>query len=288
MNKLGLILSLLFCVATVFVAEAKAKPQWVKSVPTPKNSTYEFKVVESVGDDYEEARSQSLRHLVSMVEHDDNIAIDEGYEVESKSQRNSDGVSESTKNKVYTLHLKNDVTKTITSEKVAEYWEEFDVNGRKSYRLYALYMVQHKNQAPQFDDVKLTTKYGMRGFARSMIVPGWGQIYKGSPVKGGLILGGAVAVATGIVVTENTRADYVKKMHEQPKFAKVYNSKAADWETARNVCIGAAAALYVYNLIDAVAADGAQRAIVKKRNDNFSFTPMLSTQAAGFSMVYKF
>lgn len=288
MNKLGLILSLLFCVATGFMAEAKTKPQWVKSVPTPKNSTYEFKVVESVGDNYEEARSQSLRYLVSMVEHDDNIAIDEGYEVESKSQRNSDGVSESTKNKVYTLHLKNDVTKTITSEKVAEYWEEFDVNGRKSYRLYALYMVQHKNQAPQFDDVKLTTKYGMRGFARSMIVPGWGQIYKGSGVKGGLILGGAVAVATGIVVTENTRADYVKKMHEQPKFAKVYNSKAADWETARNVCIGAAAALYVYNLIDAVAADGAQRAIVKKRNDNFSFTPMLSTQAAGFSMVYKF
>ncbi len=288
MNKLGIILPLLFCVAVGFMAGAKTKPQWVKSVPTPKNDTYKFKVVESVGEDYEEARSQSLRHLISMVEHDDNITIDERYEVESGALRSTGGTSESTSNSVYTLRLENDVTKTITSEKVAEYWEEYDTNGKRGYRLYALYMVQHKNREPQFDDVKLTTKYGMRGFARSMIVPGWGQIYKGSPVKGGLILGGAVAVATGIIVTENTRADYVKKMHEQPKYAKVYNSKAADWETARNVCIGAAAALYVYNLIDAVAADGAQRAIVKKRNDSFTFTPMLSTEAAGFSMVYKF
>lgn len=49
---------------------------------------------------------------------------------------------------------------------------------------------------------------------RSLIVPGWGQMYKGSTVKGLCILGGEVALAAGIIVSENLRSSYVKKMHE--------------------------------------------------------------------------
>lgn len=277
------VLLLVFCSAS-----AKIKPQWVKNTPTPGNSSYVFKVVEVEGVDLNSARSMALRALVSKIEHDNKIEIVEYHKLVDIEQQEDGVVTEATSNSTYVLDLKSSINKSITAENVAEYWEDFESNGQKKKRLYSLFMVQRPNRTANFDDVKLTTKYGMRGFVRSMIVPGWGQIYKGSAVKGGFILGGAVAVAAGIIITENTRADYIKKMHEQPKFADVYNSKATDWETARNVCIGAAAALYIYNLVDAVAADGAERAIVKKRNNNFSFAPVVTPDGGGFSLVYKF
>ena len=58
---------------------------------------------------------------------------------------------------------------------------------------------------------------------------------------------------TIIIYTENMRATYASKMRSQPRFAKQYKSKADNFEIARNCCIGAAAAMYVYNLIDAEA-----------------------------------
>ncbi|MDY5239489.1 DUF5683 domain-containing protein [Bacteroides helcogenes] len=82
---------------------------------------------------------------------------------------------------------------------------------------------------------------------RSLIVPGWGQMYKGSTVKGLCILGGEVALAAGIIVSDNLRSSYVKKMHEQPKHQQTYNTRADNWENVRNACIGGAAVLYVYN-----------------------------------------
>lgn len=264
------------------------KPQWVKNVPAPKNSTYEFKVVVTEAGNMSDARNLVEGVLVSMVEHEQQIKVDR------VTKKNSGYTKNSSSGLSYELVVNTEQTistslyANIEAKFVTDYSEEFKRNGSQMVRLYSLFMVQRPNRTANFDDVKLTTKYGMRGFVRSMIVPGWGQIYKGSAVKGGFILGGAVAVAAGIIITENTRADYIKKMHEQPKFADVYNSKATDWETARNVCIGAAAALYIYNLVDAVAADGAERAIVKKRNNNFSFAPVITPDGGGFSLVYKF
>ena len=50
---------------------------------------------------------------------------------------------------------------------------------------------------------------------------------------------------------------------------KTYNTKADNCENIRNICIGGAAALYVYNLIDAIAANGAKRVIIKKKNTRY-------------------
>lgn len=287
MNKLGLGMVLLMAFMSLSV-KAEIKPQWINNPPNPGNSSYVFKVVESEGEDLNSARSNSLKSLVSMIEHDDNIKIRESHRLTDEAERSNDKLIEANSNSIYVLEIENSINKTITTEKVAEYWDDFESNGHVRKRLNTLYMVQRKNQIADFDEIELTTKYGMKGFARSMIIPGWGQLYKGSKVKGGIILGGTVAGAIGIILTENTRADYIKKMHEQPKFANVYNSKASDWETSRNVCIGAVAALYIYNLIDAIVADGAERAIVKKRNNNFTFNPIISPDCGGILITYKF
>ena len=288
MSKYRIVAFLCIMFIVALGVNAETKPQWIKNPPTPGNSSYVFRVVKAEGEDLNSARSASLKALVSMIEHDDNVKIKEGHILTDEAHRSNGELMSANSNSVYVLNVENSINKTITTEKVAEYSEDFERNGQTRKRLYTLFMVQSKNSIANFDDIKLTTKYGMRGFVRSMIVPGWGQIYKGSGVKGGLIMGGAAAIATGIVLTENTRADYIKKMHEQPKFAQTYNSKASAWEPSRNVCIGAAAALYIYNLVDAIVADGAERAIVKKRNNNFSFTPIVNTGECGISIRYNF
>ena len=119
------------------------------------------------------------------------------------------------------------------------------------------------NLAPVFDNGMVLTKYGMRGFVRSL-GPGGGQMDKGSTVKGLCILGGEVVLAGAVSATENLRASYRKKMREQPRFFQKYNTKADNWANVRNVCVGAMAAVYVYNLIDAIVAPGARRAVVRR------------------------
>ena len=77
-------------------------------------------------------------------------------------------------------------------------------------------------------------------------------------------MGGEVVLVSGIVIAENLRSSYVKKMREQPQHLKTYNTQADNWENVRNVCIGGAAALYVYNLIDALVANGRKRSTTRK------------------------
>ena len=113
-------------------------------------------------------------------------------------------------------------------------------------------------------------------------------MYKGSYLKGGLILGGEAAFVAGIIAAENLRASYRKKMKEQPQHIKTYNTKADNCENIRNICIGGAAALYVYNLVDAIAPNGAKRVIIKKKNGNLSINPISSPFYNGVNMAYQF
>lgn len=152
-----------------------------------------------------------------------------------------------------------------------------------------LYTVSDKNNygSSNEDDIKITTRYGAAGLLS--IIPGIGQMYKGSHKKGTAILIGEIAAAGSIILCENTRASYIKKMKEQPKYAAEYNSLADTWETGRNISIGVAAALYAYNLIDALVANGAKRVIVeRKRNTQFTIVPYADLKNTGISMRLNF
>lgn len=112
-------------------------------------------------------------------------------------------------------------------------------------------------------------------------------MYKGSMVKGGCILGGEIALVAALISAESMRASYVKKMKENPRQLKLYNTKADQWENIRNVCIGGAAALYVYNLIDAIVAPGARRVVVRKQK-TFALLPLVAPDYQGISLVFNF
>jgi hypothetical protein len=163
--------------------------------------------------------------------------------------------------------------------------DDYETRERGMVKLHTLYQIATCDD-PVFDNVYLTTKYGSQGLWRSAICPGWGQMYKGSKTKGIAILAAEVAAIGGIIFTENERASYESKMLSQPKFAKQYKSKVDNFETARNCCIGAAAAIYIYNLIDAAVSPGARRVVVMPRNLNIA--PTTSNDFTGMTLNYTF
>ena len=120
------------------------------------------------------------------------------------------------------------------------------------------------------------------------IIPGCGQIYKGSVVIGVCILGGEAALAGGAVAFENMRKNYSKKMHrtQNADHIRSYADNADNCRTFRDDCIGSAAALYLYNFFAALVSNGKKPTIVKK--SHLSFTPVASPDCNGVRLCYQF
>lgn len=277
---------------SVISRSAKFRPKWVNSSASiPKyNQTYEYKLVKDSGPslDYLEAnRRAALGSYLQSVNKIDGI-IDTQYE-----ELNTD--KESSSHSSYKISFQTQTTvEDFTCVLIDDYSEQVTIPGvglRHNY--YTLYAVSKPGIQPLFDDYSLEDKYGARGLWRSAIVPGWGQFHKGSYLKGGLILGGTVVLVGGIIFTENQRTDYVSKIAKthDANIKKAYATKRDHFATGRNICIGAVAALYVYNLIDAIVAPGARRVVVQKRpnGSTYAFTPaILDGNAPGMAVAMTF
>lgn len=259
-------------IAVVLVAGAQKstspRPKWLNQLPTPTNGTFRYELQTAVAPSLDGARALALSHLV------ENSGLKTGVVVTSEStshrllnQHWVNGRLSETYD-VNTDHNTNIRSKeqTLHVQRVAEYWER---RGGEYYYTGA-YAKSELGQTPLFDNVSATRNYGVRGLWRSMFIPGWGQLYKGSTFKGCAILGATALCAVGIVVTDNQRADYEKKIKytHDASLIKSYRTKRDHWTTGRNICIGATAALYIYNLVDALVAPGAERLVVHNYGRN--------------------
>lgn len=256
------------------------KPAWINNTPKEQNRTYKFVEIVSYGSDLEGARIEGQKKLAQNEQLIRSVAITVDRE---GSQQVNQTFTNGRLNEVV-----NNVVNVTTNIRGKEFTlqagvvDEYATSENGLCKLHTLYMVA-VDPNPVFDNVYLTTKYG---FSARALVPGWGQMHKGSTGKGIAILAAEVAAIGGIIFTENERATYKSKMHSQPNFAKKYKSKADNFETARNCCIGAAAAIYIYNLIDAIVAPGARRVVVKPRNLDIAF--VASEDFSGMTLRYTF
>ncbi len=288
-----LILSLSFSgeVLAQYAKSEKIRPQWLHKQPKPSNATFVYETDYATGKSLDDARTKSLNGLIAASGFESGVVVLSDYNsktVDSKVYSNGKLSDYQIDAFEANSHVKgNEVQLHVKS--VAEYWTR-DING--AVNLTTLY-AKSLNGTPDFDDVELTTKYGARGLWRSAIIPGWGQFHKGANLKGGLILGGTVVLVSGIIFTENQRADYVSKIAKthDADIKRTYATKRDHFATGRNICIGAVAALYVYNLIDAIVAPGARRVVVKKRlnGNTYAFVPtVLEGNAPGMAVAMTF
>lgn len=270
------------------IVSDKMRPRWItSSLPENISPSYTFISASGAGGSLEEARLRTFVNLTTKLEHERGIKVSSSVKVKSSSQRIGGRRSQQSSQTFQMECTEDGKNITLNTRVIDEYWER-EKNG--SYTCYILYTVADNNFSggSYDDDIRLTTSYGAKGFFMSLI-PGVGQLYKGSKLKGGLILGGTAACAGMIIASESMRSSYVKKMQEKPVHKAFYNDKADLWCNVRNGFIGAAAALYIYNLIDAAVAPGRRRVIVKKgKTVHFGFVPTWEKNMTGMSLVMKF
>lgn len=252
------------------------KPRWLtSSLPQPESPGYIFISAQGTGTTLEEARQRALVNLTAKLEHERGLDISSKITVSERSTR-AQGSRSSAVTQTFDLECTEGGKHiTLVTRVIDEYWKLYD----GIYTVDQLYTVNDHNapagSGSYADRISLTTRYGAAPVLMSLI-PGAGQIYKGSNVKGGLIMGGAVVCIAGIVTGQVMHNSYINKRIEYPKHFDFYNRKATDWGNVRNVFIGVGAALYVYNLIDAAIAPGRRRVVVERnRSVSLSLSPIL-------------
>lgn len=272
-------------------------PRWIQKPPVARTGALHYLPVTVYTSTPEAASVAALNTLTKHLPRNWNVASLEGLDKESFTERSGrdDRITRNTRSQVYRLQVQASGEPVELRCKVMDdYWQRVIIGGNVRYRSTILYQVAAPGTTTPFENAHLTTAYGARGLWRSAIIPGWGQFHKGANLKGGLILGGCALLAGGIVFTENQRADYDRKIKRTHDIGLIrsYTTKKDHFATARNICIGAAAALYLYNLIDAVAAPGARRIVVKRGGRperSYAVAPaLLPDGAAGLTAAMSF
>jgi len=117
-------------------------------------------------------------------------------------------------------------------------------------------------------DIRLSPKTRIKAFMRSAVIPGWGQYYSGEKTRG--VFMGLSAFVAGIT-TLVSHLNYVSKREDYDDILEEYREersieiremmvdeveaqrkKTYDAESVRNISAGIFAAVWAYNLIDAV------------------------------------
>lgn len=275
---------LMFLLTAGIGAYAQSTPRWVekgvKDLDKKRsNNTYQFWIYHNHGQDINEiqqAAETSLIGFVSQNYYADSITI-RTIAVEPR--------------KTYEVSFNNvSGNRTfVIAELISTYskFDDFEINVFE-YEYYQLYAVSKPGVTPMFDDFTLTNKYNAQAVARS-IIPGMGQIYKGQKTKGGVILGGEIAlIGAGLVF--NYKAHDARKMRDiEPEFASSWRSKQHAWMNFRLGAFSSAAVLYVYNLFDAAVSKGATQVVVSKpKSYNLSLNPYASIDCMGLSLQLSF
>ncbi|MDR1556106.1 MAG: DUF5683 domain-containing protein [Tannerellaceae bacterium] len=284
----GLLL-LLQALSLSFVSAQSGRYPWMDGEFPPAGSSFEYRVERGEGKSLRAAREDAFNSLLIDLGNQAGVRVTSRTLSEIKRELQSRPDSQD-----YNETERSTTTYRIDREgfraffvKVGEYHERVRTAAGEVYRLWALYEVSDRRSfRPYFPEY--TDRYGGDAFWRSMLLPGWGQLYKGSKAKGLCIIGGETAFVGGLVAAENLRASYMQKISatHHADHIRTYARKADTMKNIRNLCIAGAAALYIYNIIDAVAAPGNKHLITRERS--LALYPVANEQYTGIGFVINF
>ena len=260
MNKIFFIISLFMLSAcfvnagNIYEKSDKLVPRWVKHTPKSENPNISYRVVQVYVDNLSEVHEKSLKELTNY--------LPQSWEVNRYAEWQ---VAGNGSNDIKVLLEGSPIPVDMKCIEVDSYWEYVRVGYTNKYRCYVLYQVARPGSYAK-EYTRLTDKYGFGPVALS-IIPGAGQMYKGSYLKGGLIMGASVLCAGGIVFCQANKSSYqvLADKEHNAKIKTNYQTKANNWNTGGYVCIGALAGIWLYNIIDAAVASGARRMVVDSK-----------------------
>jgi hypothetical protein len=235
MKRIGIIA--IYVALLPFAIVAQSKPVWVDGYFHEAGNSY-IEAASATGNTEDEARNKAAAVII------ERRSLTAGKRVRVQVKGNS-----------VTIDGKDELT--VKARVLDEYRKHY---ARGEYRVSILVQTA-KNPTFDFEQVKVTSRYN---FSPRAFVPGMAQLHKGSIAKGTLFIAGEAALIGGIVFAENQRISYESKINTTHSAAdkQTYIDNADNMQNLRNGFIAGAAALYVWNVIDGVAAKGKKRVIV--------------------------
>lgn len=285
LKHLTIVMLVVFSTSITSLAQSQSnriKPQWMRSLPKVHNSSFVFSSIVSSGSNLDELRTKSLSDLAADLGLEKGVTAVSSYKSsESELSSINAGKMSSNGTSEFEFHSTIDGKPVSFNAKIIdEYWVKTSSGDILMTTLYAHSSVDSR---ANFDPIRVTDKYANEPITWALsLIPGAAQMHKGDYLKGGLIMGGAVAMAGGLVAFESMRANYLAKIGQthSADVKVAYNNKAGTCATMRNIFIGGLAALYVYNILDAFIAPGARRIIIMPTT--------LPNEKVGLSLSYKF
>ena len=286
MKRLLLYSILVFAQLCAFAKTTSGEcPPWVNGDYPPKsNDTYYFMVTDGTGKTLNEARADADLGIVGSLMRAAGVTVS-GSQIERMlhEERGTEIDERVTSQYEYNFELDR---VHMAFKAVDTYW----VKNGNTYNCKVLYEVAENPSRVTYDPVEYTTKYGARGLWRSMIIPGWGQMYKKSYAKGVIILALEAGALSTALVFNNQHSSYINKSKAttDPAAIKFYQNKANKARNMSSAFFIGAGAIYIYNIVDAIMAKGKMR-YVKPNGQGFSFSPYFDPQTNfGLSIAYTF
>ena len=261
MNRLFSLLFMIIAISPYAMAQGTKRnydisqaPPWVSGKLPAGSNKVNFKIAMGEGESYDAARQSAYSMLVNEIamEHGANISTTATNEMRQTIDNG-------------TIDLKQDFSSTtvieydsfkVTVTKVDEYSEiHQDVPLEREYAVWQIYSVD----SPYASNIRLnySNKYGIEATMLS-IIPGGGQFYKQQYVRGSLFMGSEI-LAVGSIIYFQNRYNYNMKCSKETPILDLeieYNRLAQRQAMNRNIAIGAAAAIWAWNILDASLTSG--------------------------------
>lgn len=238
----------------------KALPWVVGNLPDDSDDV-RYKVAYGEGTTYQMAREDATAALITELGWEHGITVTSKTIDEVKHSINNDDSNFSQNRSTTTTITQDGYTASLT--KVDEY-SELDKGSSNpvKYKVWQLYVID----CPWADriNLKYTTKYGFSTAGwRSLIIPGWGQFYKKQYVKGAAFLGMELVAAASAAYFQSRYNYNIKHSLETPilDLQIEYTNRAQKQTLYRNISLGACAAIWVLNVLDASLLEGRPRYI---------------------------
>ncbi len=237
----------LLLIGTEFLFAQHIGPDWTRQTPSaPVGSEFRYVVTEGIGDSIRAAENDAMAKVYKQI-----------IDLNAHEFFSSEIINAVQKGVDYDV-IDNKYRVWVNRSCHYCYYD----SSKGVYHYFLLCQIPRKLEGdfnPNIfnEDYKHCEKY-TNPYIGYSFVPGMAQIKKGSVAKGSCFIVGEIAFIGGIVVSECMRTSYVNKLkstHNTTLHMK-YTQNANNWAIARNVCIGGAVAVYVWNVIDGIVAKG--------------------------------
>ncbi len=239
----------------------KKLPDWIKNTPKGKYYDY-YNGVGTSGKSISDAKKLAISDAIFTIVMQGKIEIDSKIFTSTSENTISNGRNTNTTIRdsvISEVMIKGKSSYIIGLRSEEEHWHT-----KKSEKgLLYDYWILMKVPKPEYRGLKIPDQkgYGFPPVWRSVLIPGWGQFYKGEPKKGWRFLISETVFVSSFFVSNYFSQNYSRKAENETDYErrKFYNNWSNSSYTIGTVSGIVAGAIYFYNIFDSITSKGAKK-----------------------------